>query len=148
MKLLLKIHNKDRHSTTTAAVNLFQRKRKYHRRHSKSSSPVPSGAASLPASQQSGPSASSTPPHVSSSSLTSAASGAAVPCGTFDADRTTSGAASLAALVYGGPGNCTEPISCPIERRPLLRNSPSQSSARSFASSSRCVYIKFATKLF
>ncbi|XP_061500946.1 peptidoglycan-recognition protein LA isoform X4 [Anopheles gambiae] len=138
MKLLLKIHNKDRHSTTTAAVNLFQRKRKYHhRRHSKSSSPVPSGAASLPASQQSGPSASSTPPHVSSSSLTSAVSGAAVPCGTFDADRTTSGAASLAALVYGGPGNCTEPISCPIERRPLLRNSPSQSSARSFASSSR-----------
>ncbi|XP_061500947.1 peptidoglycan-recognition protein LA isoform X5 [Anopheles gambiae] len=81
MKLLLKIHNKDRHSTTTAAVNLFQRKRKYHhRRHSKSSSPVPSGAASLPASQQSGPSASSTPPHVSSSSLTSAVSGAAVPC--------------------------------------------------------------------
>uniref|UniRef100_A0A9I3FGK0 Peptidoglycan recognition protein family domain-containing protein n=1 Tax=Anopheles epiroticus TaxID=199890 RepID=A0A9I3FGK0_9DIPT len=144
MKLLLKIHNKERHSTTTAAVNLFQRKRKY-RRHSKSSSPVAGTGASLPASPvPSGSSASSIPPHVSSaSSLTSAASGAAVPCGAFDASLTTCGAGAgaslVTALVYGGPGSCTDPLhaACSIERRPLLRNSPSQSSARSFASSSR-----------
>ncbi|XP_049298990.1 peptidoglycan-recognition protein LA isoform X1 [Anopheles funestus] len=138
MKLLLKIHNKERHSTTTAAVNLFQRKRKYyHRRHSKSSSPVP--GTSLPASQQSVSPASSTPPHVSSSSgsspLTSAVTGG-VSCSTFDADLTASGA-SLATLIYGGTGSCTEPNACSSERRPLLRNSPSQSSARSYASSSR-----------
>uniref|UniRef100_A0A182N1R8 Peptidoglycan recognition protein family domain-containing protein n=1 Tax=Anopheles dirus TaxID=7168 RepID=A0A182N1R8_9DIPT len=143
MKLLLKIHNKERVTTSsTTAAGLFQRKRKYyHRRHSKSSSPPVPGGASLPAAPQSGLSASTSasPPSSSgpSHAFPSFPASAALSSVAFDADLTASSASTtLSALVYGGTGSCTESTGCTIERRALLRNSPSQSSARSYASPS------------
>uniref|UniRef100_A0A3F2YX49 Peptidoglycan recognition protein family domain-containing protein n=1 Tax=Anopheles farauti TaxID=69004 RepID=A0A3F2YX49_9DIPT len=139
MKLLLKIHNKERHTTTpsTTVSGLFQRKRKYyHRRHSKSSSPPVPGGASLPVTPQSGsPAASSGPSHVSPSFPASAALASLA----FDTPDLTapSSASTLSALIYGGTGSCTETPDCPVERRALLRNSPSQSSTRSYASPAR-----------
>ncbi|XP_058121648.1 peptidoglycan-recognition protein LA-like [Anopheles ziemanni] len=149
MKLLLKIHNKERHSPTVAAstaVTLFQRKRKYyHRRVSNSSSyPLPANN-SAPASSHAS-SLLASPSSSSSSSSPSSATGASAsaplsPSGANSPAQSMHAYEGESSLTIGGSAspfsNYRESSSCPIERRPLLRNSQFQSSGRSFASVSR-----------
>ncbi|XP_058058503.1 peptidoglycan-recognition protein LA-like isoform X1 [Anopheles bellator] len=132
MKLLLKIHNKERNqsSPVSTAANLFQRKRKYyHRRTSKSSSSL------VPVSQTGTPATHSAP----SSSFPSApvTSSAGVPSSravSSETNESSSIGIASSSTIYGG--NYTTSVQCSTDRWPLLQRNI-QSSSCSFASNSR-----------
>ncbi|XP_049547531.1 uncharacterized protein LOC125958307 [Anopheles darlingi] len=155
MKLLLKIHNKERNLATSAAttVNLFQRKRKYyHRRISKTSScpePAPTASATPPAQHASHPLSSTSSSSSSSSSSATVASSAQSAsitsfrgCSKFEAEVTNYEYGASSSLIYDGSGGSSyldTPACSTTERWPLLlqRNSPLRSSSRSYPGSIR-----------